>query len=75
MQLVDQWIIQGLALAGISPAIWSLYVFLGEWPVAYIHRLEGINAMGCVYTDVTCHITRPHTKTEHRKKIDTFATN
>jgi hypothetical protein len=54
MQLVDQWIIQGLALAGISPAIWSLYVFLGEWPVAYIHRLEGINAMGCVYTDVTC---------------------
>ena len=53
MQLVDQWIIQGLALAGISPAIWSLYVFLGEWPVAYIHRLEGIYEMGCVYTDVT----------------------
>ena len=63
MQLVDQWIIQGLALAGISPAIWSLYVFLGEWPVAYIHRLEGIYEMGCVYTDVVCHYECEQTET------------
>jgi len=43
---------------------------LGEWPVAYIHRLEGIYEMGCVYTDVTSKCRTTDSANINRQKND-----